>query len=243
LIQCKNEQNALKLLKPKHNTPSLTAKNALKMPMLRPEDLIGYEYSEEMLLETNGTQIESENLKNMISQYMRQYKSNYNAMPFEKKYLALKSNLANTKIDWRLGYSDLELVRDDILNQSIEQFQKIDPFKELKICFLGEVSHDAGGLIREWFTIMFKELLSENLGIFEKADCEEFLYKIKKGLTPSEDNLKYFRFIGQMLAKAMLENISIHTCFNLLIFKMILNEKITLDDLEFYDQNVIIKIV
>jgi len=43
------------------------------------------------------------------------------------------------------------------------QFEKIDPYKELKINFLGEICHDAGGLIREWYSIIFKYLQSEKI--------------------------------------------------------------------------------
>jgi hypothetical protein len=54
------------------------------------------------------------------------------------------------------------------------------PFKELKIHFIGEISNDAGGLIREWFTVISKAILS--LGLFERANFDNFAYKIKSHL-------------------------------------------------------------
>lgn len=39
----------------------------------------------------------------------------------------------------------------------MQQFDTINLFKELKIIFIGEESHDAGGLIREWLTILFQK--------------------------------------------------------------------------------------
>ena len=90
--------------------------------------------------------------------------SNYKDFPFEEKLFQFKKHIQSLKIDWREGACTLNLDRDDILAQSMQQFIHIDPYKELKINFKGEVSHDAGGLIREWFTVVFKELQKENLG-------------------------------------------------------------------------------
>lgn len=83
--------------------------------------------------------------------------------PFEEKLLHFKKHLNNLKVDWRDGYCTLELDRDLFLKQSVAQFNNIDPYKELHINFKGEISHDAGGIIREWFTIIFKELQKTSL--------------------------------------------------------------------------------
>ena len=40
----------------------------------------------------------------------------------------------------------------------MKQIKKVDLYKELKINFVGEVSYDAGGILREWFTILFQNL-------------------------------------------------------------------------------------
>jgi len=83
--------------------------------------------------------------------------------PFEEKLIHFKKHLNNLKVDWRDGYCTLELDRDLFLKQSVAQFNNIDPYKELHINFKGEISHDAGGIIREWFTIIFKELQKTSL--------------------------------------------------------------------------------
>lgn len=100
-------------------------------------------------------------------------------LPFEKKLEIFKKNLCNIKIDWREGCCNLQLTRDNFLEDSIKQFNKIniykvkiDLIKELKINFKGEVSHDAGGIIREWFSIIFKELESP------KRSENQFNYRV-----------------------------------------------------------------
>jgi hypothetical protein len=98
-----------------------------------------------------------ETISDLNSVYLKDF-------PFEEKLTQFKKYLQSLKIDWREGACTINLERDDILSQSMKQFDHIDPYKELKINFKGEVSHDAGGLIREWFTVIFKELQKESLG-------------------------------------------------------------------------------
>lgn len=88
---------------------------------------------------------------------------NLRSFPFEEKIKFFKSFIKNIKVDWREGSCKLEIDRSDFFRQSMIQFDKIDPYKELKINFMGEVSHDAGGLIREWYSIIFKYLQSEKI--------------------------------------------------------------------------------
>ena len=70
-------------------------------------------------------------------------------MAFEDKVSIFKTSLHKLKVDWRTGAEHLDINRDDIINLSINQFNAIDPYRELKINFNGEVNLDAGGLIRE----------------------------------------------------------------------------------------------
>ena len=104
----------------------------------------------------------------------------------------------------------------------MEQFAIINPFKELKIIFVGEESHDAGGLIREWLTILFKTILDKETGLFERSDTDEISYLIKQNLNPSKNILDKYFFIGRVLAKALLENLTVNCCFNKVIYQLIL---------------------
>jgi hypothetical protein len=117
----------------------------------------------------------------------------------------------------------------------MKQIKKIDLFKELKINFIGEVSYDAGGIEREWFTILFQNLEGEKLNLFHISDSQEFSYIINPFLKNTNKNLEYFNFIGKLIGKALLDNITINICFNKLIYKLILEEEITFDDLVFID--------
>ena len=86
-----------------------------------------------------------------------------NEKNFEEKIRSLRNHLEFMKVDWREAHCNMELGREEVLKESMMKFKKIDPYKELKINFQGEVSYDAGGIIREWFTVIVKELQSSQL--------------------------------------------------------------------------------
>lgn len=175
--------------------------------------------------------------------YDKENSEKLKSLSFEEKVSEFKKKIKNLKVDWREGSCTLELDRDKILPQSKEQIGKVNLNKELKINFKGEVSHDAGGIIREWYTVLFKEILSEKGGYFQKADTNDVSYIVNQDLQSTIENLDLFYFIGRILAKALLENLTINACFNKLIYKLILDEEITLEDLVFIDKPVSIFIL
>ena len=157
------------------------------------------------------------------------------AIDLNKKIEDLKISINSRKISWQDGCCNLEINRNKLLNDSIEKIDKVDLFKELKINFEGELCYDAGGIFREWFTTIFKALESDKLKLFVVSDSNDFSYIINPFLKHTKENFKYFSFIGKLLGKALLDNITINICFNKLIYKMILQEDITFDDLTFID--------
>jgi len=48
----------------------------------------------------------------------------------------------------------------------------------LQVTFKDEVSQDTGGIAREFYTTIFKEVFSEGLGLFEIASTEEHSYRV-----------------------------------------------------------------
>ena len=153
----------------------------------------------------------------------------------EDKIIKLKSEIKSKKISWEEGFCQLNLTRNNLLKESMAQIQNVNLKKELKINFKGEVSYDAGGIMREWFTTVFQTLEADKLKLFIISDSNEFSYIINPFLSHNKENLEYFAFIGKLIAKALFDNITVNICFNKLIYKMILQEEINFNDLLFID--------
>ena len=154
---------------------------------------------------------------------------------FDKKIEKLKNFIKKVKINWQDGFCQMNLNRNKLLIESMDQIKTVDLHKELKINFLGEVSYDAGGIMREWFTTIFQTLEGEKLKLFIVSDTNDFSYIINPFLSHNNENFEYFTFIGKLIVKALFDNITVNICFNKLIYKMILQEEITFKDLVFID--------
>jgi hypothetical protein len=98
----------------------------------------------------------------------------------------------------------------------------LDLRKEIKITFVNELSKDAGGLSREFFSTLMKELLSANIGLFATANTPEFSYRINEDSVYIENHRTLFLFFGKVLAKALFDNIPVNVCLNRSIFKALL---------------------
>ena len=147
----------------------------------------------------------------------------------------LQTYIKSKKISWDKGCCTMHIKRNNLLKESMEKIEKVNLYKEVKIAFDGEDGLDAGGLFREWFNICFKSLESDELKLLIVSDSNEFSYNINPLLKHSKENFNYFFFIGKLIGKALFDNITINICFNKLIYKMILQEEITLDDLLLID--------
>ena len=115
---------------------------------------------------------------------------------------------------------------------------KIDLLKQLRIEFIGEVCIDSGGVLRDWFFVVFKDLLNPSLGLFVKTETDEMSYIINPLCNPNKKNLEYFNFVGSMIGKAMLENVKVNTCFNILIFKTLFGKDTSYRDAKYIDSQV-----
>jgi hypothetical protein len=74
--------------------------------------------------------------------------------------------------------------------------------------------------------------------LFERGETNEFTYIIRKSFSSNLRNLEYFSFIGKLIAKALIDNITINLCLNKIFYKLILSEDITYNDLIFIDKTV-----
>ena len=150
--------------------------------------------------------------------------------------LRIKNYIRTKKINWIEGCDNIKICRENCLEESIKEIEKVNLWKEVKISFNGEVSYDAGGLFREWFIILIEELEKKEMKLFEKSECDEISYIFHRNLNKDSFwSFKYFKFIGKLMAKSIIDNITINLSFNSLIYKLILEEKIKFEDLKNID--------
>ena len=126
---------------------------------------------------------EDEVLNQLIFNDINEYKNNIyfregKNIDLESKIDILHSEINQKKISWEEGSCPIVINRCNFLEESINQIQNVNIYKEWKISFIGETNYDAGGIMREWYTTLFKALERENLKLFIKSDTDDFSYII-----------------------------------------------------------------
>lgn len=103
----------------------------------------------------------------ILKEHNYPYTSNYqNNNDFDSNIRNFKNKINKLKKDWRIGSESIEISRENLIKDSMSKLNTVDIYKELKINFKGETNYDAGGIIREWLTILSKELSKEHYSKF-----------------------------------------------------------------------------
>lgn len=163
------------------------------------------------------------------------------ALNMKDKQLWFLKCLSALQRSWEEGCIRVSVMRDNILEQSFLQFNSLklhELHRFMRIQFVGEQGIDAGGLEREWFQILTRELLDPKTGLFTStagdANAGSFHINPLSGLF-SARHLEYFHFCGRLFAKAIMQHQSIPATLSLPLRKQILYLPVTFSDLEFVD--------
>lgn len=135
----------------------------------------------------------------------------------------------------------LTVTRERIIQQSLQLAEAAPDALHayLKITFEGEPGIDAGGLLREWFGIVCKQIFSEKMGLFIPTKGEDMSYWIDPlSGEKNDDHLKLFRLAGILIGKALFEGLVLDVHLALPLLKHVLGIPISFSDLEFLDEEL-----
>ncbi|XP_041971239.1 probable E3 ubiquitin-protein ligase HERC4 isoform X2 [Aricia agestis] len=124
----------------------------------------------------------------------------------------------------------LRVARDHILRDTMTQISAHDSSqlkKPLRVEFLGEEAEDAGGVRKEFFFLLLKEIFDPVYGMFKQSEETNMIWFSNN---PFEDDVMYY-LIGAIFGLAIYNSIIIYVPFPLVLYKKILGEAVMLDDL------------
>ncbi|KAK4467909.1 hypothetical protein MN116_008518, partial [Schistosoma mekongi] len=106
----------------------------------------------------------------------------------------------------------------------------------LWIEFIGEKGLDYGGVQREWFFLLSREMFNPYYGLFEYSAADNYTLQINplSGMA-NEEHLKYFKFIGRVVGMAVYHGKLVDGFFIRPFYKMMLGKTISLKDMEAVD--------
>jgi hypothetical protein len=162
-------------------------------------------------------------------------------LPTEEKRLWFYNEMQKIREEAREERMVLLIERTSFLRDSFEQFHTttdLDLRGKLNIHFIDELAEDAGGVIREWFSIITEELFKPSLKLFKKANTKELSFIFNENVEGEEIIVRYAEFAGKVFAKAMFERIPIKCYLNKTILNQILGIPLNIQDLKYFDQEL-----
>lgn len=130
--------------------------------------------------------------------------------------------------------------RTNVFEESFQQIMRIPPHdlrRRLFINFKGEEGLDYGGVAREWFFMLSREIMNPMYCLFEYSGSGSYTLQINPASFVNPDHLEYFRFIGRVVAMALYHSKFIDRGFSMPFYKIMLGKKLTLNDMEKIDND------
>ncbi len=156
---------------------------------------------------------------------------------FDVKRAFFKSKikkLRNTNHNARNHSLRLEVRRQFVFEDSFNKlrYKSADDLrKRLAVSFVGEEGLDAGGVTREWYTVLAREIFNPNYALFTcTTDNITFQPNGKSDVNP--DHLDYFKFVGRIIGKAICDGQLLDAHFTRSFYKHILGLSVNYHDLE-----------
>ena len=103
---------------------------------------------------------------------------------------------------------------------------------KIQIKFYNEDGIDSGGLTREWYAELSREIFNPNYALFVKYH-DTYQPNISSWVNP--DHLNFYKFIGRLIGKSIMENQVLDCYFTRSFYKHLLGIDINLSDLEVVD--------
>ena len=103
------------------------------------------------------------------------------------------------------------------------------------IVFEGEEGQDAGGLLREWYIIISRDIFNPMYALFCTSPGDRVTYMIHHMSHCNSNHLSYFKFVGRVIAKAIYDNKLLDCYFTRSFYKHILGISVKYTDMEAED--------
>lgn len=127
----------------------------------------------------------------------------------------------------------IQVRREQIFEDSFRQLRarsKEDLRGRLQVTFHGEEGVDAGGLTREWYLTLSREIFNPNYALFSPVDGATF--QPNPLSTINTNHLDYFKFIGRVIGKAISDGHLMDAHFSRSFYKHVLGAPVDYSDLE-----------
>lgn len=151
---------------------------------------------------------------------------------FKMKLKRIRQSAARTH-----GALRLNVRRSRVFEESFQalRYKTADEMRRrLSVNFHGEEGMDAGGLTREWYGVLAREIFNADYALFTSTgDNVTFQPNAQSYINP--DHQSYFKFVGRVIGKAICDGHLLDAHFTRSFYKHILGLPVSVVDLEAID--------
>lgn len=106
---------------------------------------------------------------------------------------------------------------------------------KLEITFKGESGVDAGGLTREWYQVLSRQMFNPDYALFLPVESDRTTFRPNRTSGINPEHLSFFKFIGMVIGKAICDQCFLDCHFSREVYKNILGRPVSLKDMESLD--------
>ncbi|KAF9960631.1 hypothetical protein BGZ70_008530 [Mortierella alpina] len=169
------------------------------------------------LLVHNPKMLEFDNKRNYFTQQL--HKRN----PAREHYGTLQMNVRR------------EMVFVDSFSQLQSRSGEEIKYSKLNVHFHGEEGVDAGGVTREWFQVLARQMFNPDYALFKTSAADKLTYQPNRASWVNSDHLLFFKFIGRVIGKAIYDGRLLDAYFTRSFYKHILGRPVDYRDVEAVD--------
>ncbi len=159
-------------------------------------------------------------------------------LDFDVKRRYFRQELDKLKDNIRGDDLAVHVRRSNVFDDSFRELNRRSPDEwkhRFYIVFEGEEGQDAGGLLREWYMIISKEIFNPDYALFMINPGDRVTYMPNPSSHCNSNHLSYFKFIGHIIAKAIFDNKFLDCYFTRAFYKHILGVPVRYTDMESVD--------
>lgn len=106
---------------------------------------------------------------------------------------------------------------------------------KLNVQFHNEEGVDAGGVAREWFSVLARQMFDPNYALFITSAADKLTYQPNRASGVNSDHLSYFKCVGRIIGKAIHDGRLLDAYFTRSFYKLMLGRSVDYRDVEAVD--------
>lgn len=108
-------------------------------------------------------------------------------------------------------------------------------YGKLSVRFYQEEGIDAGGVTREWFQILARQMFDPNNALFQPCAADRQTYQPNKNSWVNPEHLAFFKFVGRVIGKAIYDGRLLDAYFARSLYRQLLGKPVDYRDVEWVD--------